>query len=57
MPSFPDKFMPFMDEPPGAKLSNAAVNVYGWMIRVLREFTKATVNKERSRGGVTQDRS
>ena len=21
MPGFPDKFMPFMDEPPGAKLS------------------------------------
>ena len=24
MPGFPDKFMPFMDEPPGAKLSTAA---------------------------------
>ena len=24
MPGFPDKFMPFMDEPPGAKLSSTA---------------------------------
>jgi hydrogenase small subunit len=29
MPGFPDKFMPFMDEPPGAKLSSTAVAVYG----------------------------
>ncbi len=29
MPGFPDKFMPFMDEPPGAKLSTNAVGVYG----------------------------
>ena len=26
MPGFPDKFMPFMDEPPGAKLSTPHVN-------------------------------
>ena len=25
MPGFPDKFMPFMDEPPGGKLSTNAV--------------------------------
>ena len=25
MPGFPDKFMPFMEEPPGAKLSTTAV--------------------------------
>ncbi len=25
MPGFPDKFMPFMDEPPGARLSTAGV--------------------------------
>ena len=25
MPGFPDKFMPFMDEPPGGKLSTTAV--------------------------------
>ena len=29
MPGFPDKFMPFMDEPPGAKLSSIAVGFYG----------------------------
>jgi hypothetical protein len=33
MPGFPDKFMPFMDEPPGGKLSTAAVGVYGTTIR------------------------
>ena len=27
MPGFPDKFMPFMDEPPGGKLSTAAVGL------------------------------
>ena len=26
---FPDKFMPFMDEPPGAKISSTTVGVYG----------------------------
>ena len=46
MPGFPDKFMPFMDEPPGGKLSSAAVGVYGHMIRSLRGITNATVNKE-----------
>jgi len=46
MPGFPDKFMPFMDEPPGAKLSSAAVNVYGKMIRNLRAITNHTSNKE-----------
>ncbi len=29
MPGFPDKFMPFMDEPPGGKLSTTAVGAYG----------------------------
>ena len=28
-PGFPDKFMPFMEEPPGAKLSTQAVATYG----------------------------
>jgi hydrogenase small subunit len=46
MPGFPDKFMPFMDEPPGAKLSTTAVSLYGRMIRSLRGFTNTTVNKE-----------
>jgi hydrogenase small subunit len=46
MPGFPDKFMPFMDEPPGAKLSTQAVGTYGRAVRALRAFTKASVNRE-----------
>ncbi|HEY2380870.1 MAG TPA: hydrogenase expression protein HypE [Terriglobia bacterium] len=46
MPGFPDKFMPFMDEPPGASFSSATVSVYGKMITSLREITNHTVNKE-----------
>ncbi|MEO6318103.1 MAG: hydrogenase expression protein HypE, partial [Acidimicrobiales bacterium] len=46
MPGFPDKFMPFMDEPPGAKLSSTAVAVYGRTVRALRSFTKMSLNKE-----------
>jgi hydrogenase small subunit len=46
MPGFPDKFMPFMDEPPGAKLSTSAVALYGRMVRSLRNFTQASLNKE-----------
>jgi hydrogenase small subunit len=46
MPGFPDKFMPFLDEPPGAKLSTAAVTMYGRTVRALRNFTKASLNKE-----------
>jgi hydrogenase small subunit len=46
MPGFPDKFMPFMDEPPGAKVSAASITIYGKTIRTLRAFTNATVNKE-----------
>ena len=36
MPGFPDKFMPFMDEPPGGKVSTTAVGLYGSIIRGLR---------------------
>ena len=39
MPGFPDKFMPFMDEPPGGRLSSTAVGLYGSIIRTLRGFT------------------
>lgn len=46
MPGFPDKFMPFMDEPPGAKLSTASVLVYGRTVRALRKFTQASMNRE-----------
>jgi Ni,Fe-hydrogenase I small subunit len=35
MPGFPDKFMPFMDEPPGAKMSSSAVMMYGRAVTAL----------------------
>jgi hydrogenase small subunit len=46
MPGFPDKFMPFMNMPPGAQLSTAAVLTYGRTVRALRRFTQASLNKE-----------
>src|SRR5215471_6054104 len=46
MPGFPDKFMPFMDEPPGGSLSASLVGMYGKVIRNLRAMTNSTVNKE-----------
>jgi hydrogenase small subunit len=39
MPGFPDRFMPFMDEPPGAKVSSTVSGLYGVVIRRLRSFT------------------
>jgi hydrogenase small subunit len=48
MPGFPDKFMPFMDEPPGGKLSSTVVAAYGTVVKSLRNFTMATVDKEPS---------
>ncbi len=48
MPGFPDKFMPFMDEPPGSKISTAASGAYGSVIRRLRGITGQTVDKEPS---------
>jgi hydrogenase small subunit len=46
MPGFPDKFMPFMDEPPGAKISSDTATIYGKAVRALRHLTHSTVNKE-----------
>jgi hydrogenase small subunit len=46
MPGFPDKFMPFMDEPPGGMVSSGLVAIYGKVIRALRGLTNDTVNKE-----------
>jgi hydrogenase small subunit len=48
MPGFPDKFMPFMNQPPGSLLSSAAVQTYGRAIHALRRFTQASMNKEPS---------
>jgi hydrogenase small subunit len=46
MPGFPDKFMPFMNQPPGSMLSSHAITTYGRAIRALRRFTMASMNKE-----------
>jgi hydrogenase small subunit len=46
MPGFPDKFMPFMDEPPGSKVSTAATLITGGLMRTLRGFTEHTADKE-----------
>ncbi|MGH3095873.1 MAG: hydrogenase expression protein HypE [Streptosporangiales bacterium] len=46
MPGFPDKFMPFMDAPPGGSLSSMLNKPYGAFIRKMRGITNATVNKE-----------
>lgn len=46
MPGFPDKFMPFMAQPPGSLLSSAAVMTYGKAIQALRRFTQASLNRE-----------
>jgi hydrogenase small subunit len=48
MPGFPDKFVPFMDQPPGSMLSTQAIQNYGQAIRALRAFTQASMNKEPS---------
>jgi hydrogenase small subunit len=46
MPGFPDRFMPFMDEPPGALLSSNLIRPYGALIRTLRRFSLWTLNAE-----------
>jgi hydrogenase small subunit len=46
MPGFPDKFMPFMNEPPGGKVSTSAAGIYGRAVSALRSFTQATLNQE-----------
>jgi hydrogenase small subunit len=46
MPGFPDKFMPFMDEPPGATVSTGVSGLYGGIMRGLRGMTARTVDKE-----------
>jgi hydrogenase small subunit len=46
MPGFPDKFMPFMNEPPGGKVSTSAAGIYGRAVAALRSFTQTTLNQE-----------
>ncbi|HET9742501.1 MAG TPA: hydrogenase expression protein HypE [Terriglobales bacterium] len=45
MPAFPEKFMPFMNQPPGSMMSSHAIRGYGKMIRALRSFTQGSMNK------------
>ncbi len=46
MPGFPDKFLPFLDEPPGGKLSSAISKTYGGAMRRMREFTMLSLDDE-----------
>jgi hydrogenase small subunit len=46
MPGFPDKVMPFMDEPPGGAMSSTLVGLYGKLVRTLRGLTNNTLNTE-----------
>jgi hydrogenase small subunit len=46
MPGFPDKFMPFMDQPPGGTVSSTLGQGYGVLIRRLRGITNNALNKE-----------
>jgi hydrogenase small subunit len=46
MPHFPDKYMPFMDEPTGAGLSSNLVPLYGKPIKALRRISQKQGNME-----------
>ncbi|HEX3468324.1 MAG TPA: hypothetical protein VHT05_09625 [Candidatus Elarobacter sp.] len=46
MPGFPDKFMPFMDMPPGSTVSSTLIGAYGSLIRSLRSITNKSLNEE-----------
>ncbi|HZJ53482.1 MAG TPA: hypothetical protein VFD38_05030, partial [Myxococcaceae bacterium] len=46
MPGFPDKFMPFMDEPPGARVSTRVSAITGKVMKTLRGITNDTLNRE-----------
>lgn len=46
MPGFPDKVMPFMDEPSGGSLSSMLIKPYGAFIRRARSITNHGLNQE-----------
>ncbi len=48
MPGFPDKFMPFMDEPPGSRLATTTIKGYSSWILPLRKLMLSTLNDEPS---------
>jgi hydrogenase small subunit len=46
MPGFPDKFTPFYKRPPGSTWSTAGAKITGTIVRPLRRFTNAHLNRE-----------
>jgi len=46
MPGFPDKFTPFYKAPPGSTVSTLASTAVGRIVRPLRMFTNAHLNRE-----------
>ncbi len=46
MPGFPDKFTPFYKVAPGSRVSTSMSRVVGGMIRPLRAYTNANLNRE-----------
>ncbi len=46
MPGFPDKFTPFYKRPPGSTVSTFASRLLGGLIRPLRLYTNANLNRE-----------
>jgi hydrogenase small subunit len=46
MPGFPDKFMPFMDEPPGSVLATSSIRAYSTWIDPLRRLMIGTLDQE-----------
>jgi hydrogenase small subunit len=46
MPGFPDRFMPFMDQPPGAVVSSTLIKTYGKFIRAMRGITNRVLDEE-----------
>jgi hydrogenase small subunit len=44
-PGFPDKLMPFMNQPPGSMLSTEAIGTYGASVRTLRRFTRDSLQR------------
>ena len=45
MPAFPEKFMSFMNQPPGSLLSSQAIATYGKAINSLRRYTLGSMNQ------------
>lgn len=45
MPAFPEKFMAFMNQPPGSLLSSQAITTYGKAINSLRRYTLDSMNQ------------